>query len=169
MPYADPDKRRRCAAETSRRYRAKKHAERYGAEAGDQRGRHGNHLRGSDHPRWNEGRILSEHGYVKVRVGTDHPLADPNGYAYEHLVVWASAGRTLPGPDEILHHKDENKTNNRLDNLEKLTRSQHGSLHIGERDRDAAGRLLDGRTWDELPHSLDLKGGGQNGVVARSG
>lgn len=40
----------------------------------------GNHKSGSDHHRWNTGRILNEDGYVKVRVGADHPLADQNGY-----------------------------------------------------------------------------------------
>jgi hypothetical protein len=29
----------------------------------------GNAKRGSEHPRWNDGRMLNEDGYVKVRVG----------------------------------------------------------------------------------------------------
>lgn len=51
-----------------------------------------NRPKGPDHPRWQDGKIISSHGYVKVRVGSEHPLADPNGYAYEHLLVWVSAG-----------------------------------------------------------------------------
>lgn len=72
----DPEK----ARERMRRYREKKHAEKFGPDAGDMRGRHGNHARASSNGRWNEGRIMNEDGYVKVRVGRDHPLADPNGY-----------------------------------------------------------------------------------------
>ena len=34
---------------------------------------------GPAHYRWNESRILSEHGYVKVRVDKRDPLSDPNG------------------------------------------------------------------------------------------
>jgi hypothetical protein len=151
----DPEK----ARARSRRYRARKHVERFGEAAGDQRGRHGRHAKGSAHPRWNDRRIEASTGYVKVRVGTEHPLADPNGYAYEHLVVWCAAGKAPPGPGELLHHVNEDKTDNRIGNLEKKTRSDHGSEHIAERARDehgrllprAAGRLLDGREYNEFP------------------
>jgi hypothetical protein len=95
----------------------------------DTRGRHGNHKRGPQHHRWNDERMLSEHGYIKIRIGTDHPLADPNGYAYEHLLVWAAAGRPLPSADEVLHHKDEIKTNNQLGNLEVKPRERHSTEH----------------------------------------
>ena len=84
---------------------------------------------GPAHYRWNKSRILSEHGYVKVRVDKRDPLSDPNGYAYEHHVVWRSAGRQLPSTSEILHHKNEDKTDNRLSNLELLTRREHAAKH----------------------------------------
>lgn len=84
---------------------------------------------GAAHPRWNEGRMLTDDGYVKVRVGKGHPLADPNGYAYEHLLVWVAAGRPRPGPGFILHHRDEVKSNNQLGNLELLTRPAHAAEH----------------------------------------
>jgi hypothetical protein len=108
----------------------------------DGRGRHGHHARGVANGRWNDGRMRSSQGYVLVRVGKDHPLAFGNGYAYEHLLVWAAAGRPMPGPDELIHHDNEDKTDNRLGNLVKITRSEHGEHHIAERDRDADGRLL---------------------------
>jgi len=66
---------------------------------------------------------------VKVRVGVEHPLADPNGYAYEHLVVWCAAGHPRPGPGQLLHHRSEDKTDNRLSNLELLTRIAHAAEH----------------------------------------
>jgi hypothetical protein len=111
------------------------------------RGTHGNHARGSAHPRWNHGQLKSSHGYVKVRVGKDHPLADPNGYAYEHLVVWMSAGRPMPQPDEIIHHRDEDKANNRLTNLQLKKRSDHNAEHNSERyGRHKAITIDDART-----------------------
>ena len=133
------------------RYRAKKHEKKFGKGAGDMRGKHSNHARGSKHHRWNQQRIISEQGYVKIRVGIGHPLADPNGYAYEHLIVWAAAGMPLPDADELIHHIDSDRTNNRIDNLQKMTRSEHGKHHIAERKRDTAGRLLDGREHNEMP------------------
>lgn len=123
------------------------------------RGRHGNHVRGSAHPRWNDGRILSAHGYVKVRVGERHPLADSNGYAYEHLLVWVAAGFGRLGDDETLHHVNGDKQDNRIENLRCLARAEHNRGHNAMRQRDAAGRflpnsggrILDGREWNETP------------------
>jgi hypothetical protein len=93
----------------------------------------GNHKSGSKHHRWSDERMLSEQGYVKVRVGKDHPLADPNGYAYEHLLVWVSAGRERPNSGQLLHHRNEVKTDNRVENLELLNRAEHAAEHQGER------------------------------------
>ena len=110
-----------------------------------------NTRRGAAHCRWNSDLILSEHGYVRVRVGVEHPLADPNGYAYEHLVVWCAAGHARPGAGELLHHKNEDKTDNRYSNLELTGRSEHSAHHIAARRRDATGRLLDGVLHDGVP------------------
>lgn len=107
----------------------------------DMRGRHGNHVRGSAHPRWHSGTTLSDDGYVKVQVGRSHPLADPNGYAYLHLLVWVAAGNPRPSESETLHHIDEDKQVNRIDNLELLTRSDHAKRHDEERGRDGLGRF----------------------------
>ena len=77
--------------------------------------------------------MICEEGYVKIRVGVDHPLADPNGYAYEHLVVWVSAGNPPPGPGQLIHHNDEDRQNNRISNLELKSRSRHNAEHNAKR------------------------------------
>jgi len=124
----------------------------------DRRGKHGNHAKGPRHPRWSGKRLRSSHGYVKVRVGKSHPLADSNGYAYEHTLVWNTAGRHLED-DEVIHHRNGDKTDNRLENLEALTRQEHAAEHDVTRDpetgryvgKKASGSLLDGREWREVP------------------
>jgi hypothetical protein len=129
----------------STEYRRKQTAKELGIpvdQIPDLRGVHGKHARGKDHPRYNEGHNLSEHGYMRVQVGKEHPLSDPNGYAYEHLIVWVSAGMPKPGPGEIIHHKDENKTNNRIGNLEVKTRPDHGKHHAALMERDSLGRFV---------------------------
>lgn len=100
-----------------------------GVGRGNNRNSWNNTKRGRNHPRWNDGRMLSEHGYVKVRVGTDHPFADTNGYAYEHLVVWSNSGRQLPEHNQVIHHRNENKTDNRIANLVLLTKREHAEEH----------------------------------------
>jgi hypothetical protein len=102
---------------------------------------HSNTKRGAEHHRWNCGRMLSDEGYVKIRVGVEHPLADPNGYAYEHLLVWCAAGRARPGDGEILHHSNDDKTDNQISNLELMTRPAHNALHIAERGRRPNGQF----------------------------
>jgi hypothetical protein len=144
MPYKDPEKRRENQRARSRAFRERQKVERFGPEAAgvDMRGRHGNHARGEKHPRWNDGRLLSSDGYVLVRVGKDHPMAFGQGYAYEHdLVAVAALGRPL-APDEMVHHKHGNKTDNRWgESLVVVTRSEHARIHDAERGRDELGRF----------------------------
>jgi len=59
---------------------------------------HKNTKRGADHCRWNSQQIISSHGYVKVRVGIGHQLADPNGYAYERNSLGAAEGGPARAP-----------------------------------------------------------------------
>lgn len=77
-------------------------------------------LKGKDNPNWRGGRTRTEHGYILIRVGMDHHLADCRGYAYEHRIVAESKiGRRLE-PGEIVHHTNGDKTDNRPENLDVL-------------------------------------------------
>lgn len=52
-----------------------------------------------------------------------------NGYVYEHrYVVEVEIGRALYDT-EVIHHKDGNKLNNNIDNLEVTDRIEHGKKH----------------------------------------
>lgn len=84
--------------------------------------------------------MISSQGYVKIRVGKTHPLADTNGYTYEHLLVWCAAGNSRPGPGFLLHHKDEDRANNKYDNLELLSKKEHNRLHRLNHPRVKNGR-----------------------------
>jgi len=85
--------------------------------------------RASRQHRWKPGGSVASTGYVKLRLEKSHPLSDPNGYAYEHLVVWVSAGNLRPKTGMIIHHKNDDKTDNRIENLEVMSRADHNRLH----------------------------------------
>jgi len=71
-------------------------------------------------PNWKGGRVVDPRGYILIRVGVGHHLADTRGYAYEHrIVAEKKLGRRLR-KGEIPHHKDENKSNNDPSNIEVL-------------------------------------------------
>lgn len=84
---------------------------------------------GPKNPNWRGGRSVASSGYVLIRVGVGHPLADVRGYAYEHrLVAERKLGRPL-AKGEHVHHVDGNKRNNAPANLEVLTVAEHRAEH----------------------------------------
>ncbi len=108
----------------------------------DDRGQHGKYPKDSANAHWNDSRSLSVEGYVKLRVGRSHPLGDPNGYAYEHLVIFAAASYVYPDSNMVIHHKNGDRQDNRFQNLELLSRAQHNIVHNKEKKRDDRGRFM---------------------------
>lgn len=87
------------------------------------------HMVGVDNPNWRGGRSVASNGYVLIRVGTNHHLADVRGYAYEHrLVAEEKLGRRLRRGEQV-HHSDHNPQNNDPDNLEVMTIAWHRFRH----------------------------------------
>lgn len=78
-------------------------------------------------PNWKGGRSITSHGYVLIRVGVEHPLADVRGYAYEHRLKAWEAGQDVDGKQ--VHHEDENTQHNSIENLEPLTIAEHRARH----------------------------------------
>jgi hypothetical protein len=83
---------------------------------------------------WRGGRTVTSSGYVLVRVGKGHHLADLRGYAYEHrIVAEEKLGRRLQ-PGEQVHHVSGDKADNRPENLEVLTQVEHAVEHRSRTD-----------------------------------
>lgn len=89
------------------------------------------HYRGKDHWHWNGGRSVTKLGYVEVWVDPSDPfysMAGKDGYVLEHRLIMARhLGRCLDY-SETVHHRNRNKQDNRIANLELLNRSDHSSL-----------------------------------------
>ncbi len=77
---------------------------------------------------WTGGRKKNVDGYVLVKLASNHPMfemVNSDGYVLEHrLVVALAIGRALTS-DEIVHHKNGIKSDNRLENLELLQKNQY--------------------------------------------
>lgn len=67
-----------------------------------------------------------DYNYCVVR---GHPNANEHGYVLHHRVVMENSINRLLTKSEVVHHKDENKKNNDLSNLELMERSEHNRLH----------------------------------------
>lgn len=90
------------------------------------------HQTGNGNSVWNNGRTIANGGYVMLLV-RNHPHADVNGRVKEeHLVIEKHIGRYLI-PNEVVHHKDENKQNNKIKNLQVMTRKEHSAYHCRKR------------------------------------
>ena len=73
---------------------------------------------------WKGGRIKDKLGYIHIWK-PEHPNAKMKGYVQEHrLVMSEHLGRPLESY-EIVHHKNAVKDDNRLKNLELLTKKVH--------------------------------------------
>ena len=85
---------------------------------------------------WKGGRKRTPKGYVMI-LKKEHPRADNNrGYVFEHILVMENhIGRYL-NKDEIVHHINGIKDDNRIENLKLMTHSEHTKLHhLGAIDR----------------------------------
>lgn len=82
---------------------------------------------------------FTKEGYIEI-YKPGHPNARKKGSILEHRFIMAEyLGRTLKN-NEVVHHKNEIKTDNRIENLEILDKSKHISLH-----KKGAGNCLYGK------------------------
>lgn len=85
-------------------------------------------ISGPNNYHWSGGRKKHSEGYILIyRPGS--PNANKHGFAMEHRIVAEEMiGRPLKR-DEVVHHINEVKTDNRPENLLVLSRGEHILLH----------------------------------------
>lgn len=79
-------------------------------------------------------------GYLTIR-DPGHPLANVKGYVFVHRKVLHAAGVEIP-TGHVVHHKNGDRLDNRIENLAVLSKSEHAKLHARLRrtvEHDQAG------------------------------
>jgi HNH endonuclease/NUMOD3 motif-containing protein len=86
-------------------------------------------LKGENNPNWHGGKRKHSKGYVRVLLPS-HPYADKYGYVFEHrLIMEKYLGRYLQN-NEHIHHINNIKNDNRLENLQLMTIAEHSEMHF---------------------------------------
>ena len=82
-------------------------------------------------------------GYIAV-YAPKHPNATSDGYVMEHILVMEKhIGRYVEKP-EVVHHKNGNRKDNRIENLQLMTFKEHSAYHMVERWKKKKEALLHG-------------------------
>lgn len=83
-------------------------------------------ITGCKNHNWKGGRSVDQWGYVQILVAPE--ARKGHRYRAEHILVWEAANGPLPD-GFIVHHKNHIKDDNRLENLEAMSRSAHNQAH----------------------------------------
>lgn len=83
---------------------------------------------GKNNPNWKRGFSIDGEGYKRI-YKPNYPKAVCNRIKEHIFIMEKCIGRCLIN-NEVVHHKNGNRTDNRLENLELMTKSSHFSLHM---------------------------------------
>lgn len=102
----------------------------------------GNHqygLKGPLNASWKGGKTISSYGYLYEYIPS-HPFSDSDGYVFQHRIVAEKFlltdatsvevnGKKYLKPELVVHHKNMDRMDNRPENLQIMTKTEHKSYH----------------------------------------
>ena len=83
---------------------------------------------GENHPTWKGGQIVKGKGYIYIRM-PEHPQADPQGYIRRSYLVAEKMLKRSLYPNEIIHHKNGTRDDDRPGNIFITNRERHMDFH----------------------------------------
>jgi len=89
-----------------------------------------------------KGFIWRKDGYVMMRCGVIPRSAKGARYKLVHRIIAEHMlGRPLRR-DEVVHHKNGDRSDNYPSNLEVTTQAKHAKLHYGGREKNKKGQFV---------------------------
>lgn len=101
-----------------------------------------------NHPNWTGGTWVGDFGTVYIRVPDSergqHPTMRRDGYIRRYHYVWNKAHPDdLVERGDVIHHKNEDHQDDRIENLEKTHQSKHARGHgLGRKHRPESRQLM---------------------------
>lgn len=76
-----------------------------------------------------DGRCVDNDGYVRCSGQQDHPRANGKGQVYEHILIMERHLGRFIGADEVVHHRNGDRSDNSVENLEVISVGEHHRKH----------------------------------------
>ena len=107
---------------------------------------------GANNPNFAGGKYIDDKGYVRILL-PDHPR-NIRGYVYEHRLLMEQYMNRYLEPWETVHHINEIKTDNRIENFFLCTHKEHSAVHMeGRKATSAQKEKLRTSIKDSKPHT----------------
>lgn len=78
---------------------------------------------------WKGGRKINTQGYILI-YSPNHPNKDQQGYVREHRLIMEKYLKRYLKKEEIIHHINHKRNDNRIENLKIMKKEEHDKLHL---------------------------------------